>query len=426
MNEKNIFSNIKSEFPFFEKNQDLIYFDSAATSLKPKVVIEAVNNYYQNYSANPHTIDFSLAVTTGEIYEQCRQDVANFIHAQKKEVVFCPSTTFALNQIAYSLGKYLTEGDEIVLTTFEHGSLLLPFYRLVKEKKVVLKFIEVDSEGLITNENLKKALSKKTRIVAFASMNNSVGTINNVKELTQVVKNFEIEKKSLDEWPFEKALVLVDGAQSVAHITTDVSDWNIDFFAFSGHKLFGPTGIAVWWGKAQWISLMEPLLLGGGMNSNLSKDGNFTLINPPESFEGGTPNVAGVFGLQAAIKYVTEIGVENIHQYEKELKTYAVEQFKKHLVNKVVLYNEKQESGILLFSVPNVASEDVATYLDSKKIALRSGTFCARLISEAIKCDSSLRASLSIYNTKSDIDYLISTLQKAFENGGDFLDEFFN
>jgi len=188
------FSNFKSDFPFFKKNHDLVFFDSAATSLKPKIVIDAVNNYYQNYSTNTHSVDFLLAMETKNIYENCRQDIADFINCQNNEIIFCPSATFAFNQIAYSLSLYLKAGDEIVLTACEHSSLLLPFYRLVQEKKIILKFIEVSDEGLITVEKLKKVLTKKTKIVAFANMNNSFGTINNVKKLTEIVKNFQIEE----------------------------------------------------------------------------------------------------------------------------------------------------------------------------------------------------------------------------------------
>lgn len=425
MNKTKNFSKIKAEFPFFKKNRNLVFFDNAATSLKPKVVIDAVNDYYQNYGANIHTQDFPLAVKTKEVYESCRQDVADFINAQKDEVVFCPSTTFALNQIAYSLEQYLTEGDEIVLTMFEHSSLLLPFYRLAAEKKVILKFIDVASDGLITEANLKKVLTKKTRLVAFANMNNSLGTINDVKKLTKVVKNFKIAKKSLTAWPFAKALVLVDGAQAVNHLPTNVKQWDIDFFTFSAHKLFGPTGIAVWWTKAEWLALLQPLILGGGMNGRIYKDGSYTLVDGPDRFEGGTPNIAGVFGLKAAIKYLTTIGIGNIYQYEQDLKEYALKQLKAHFADKIVIYNQEQKSGMILFNVVNVAAEEVASYLGKEHIALRSGNFCAKLLAEKIPCASSLRISFSIYNNKKDVDRLILALQKGFENGGDFLNEFF-
>ncbi|MGL5268487.1 MAG: aminotransferase class V-fold PLP-dependent enzyme [Spiroplasma sp.] len=425
MSDKTIFSNIKSDFPFFKKNSDWVFFDGAATNLKPRVVIEAINNYYQNYSTNPHSIDYPLAVEAINIYENCRQDIAEFINAQNNEIIFCPSATFALNQIAYSVGKYLESGDEIVLTTCEHSSLLLPFYRLAQEKKITLKFVEVTNDGLVKEENLKKVLTKKTRIVAFASMNNSFGTVNDVKKLTKIVKNHQIEKISSENWPFKKVLVLIDGAQAVSHIVTNVSEWDIDFFTFSAHKIFGPTGIAVWWAKIKWLNFLQPLILGGGMNGRIYKNGTFSFLKPPYCFEAGTPNIAGVFGLQAAINFVRKIKISNIYQHEKELKKYAVNQFKKRLGKKIVIYNEQQESGILLFNVTNVFAEDVANYLGHKKIALRSGNFCAKLISEIINCASSLRVNFSIYNSKEDIDQLISALESGFKDGGDFLNEFF-
>lgn len=425
MKNKKNFSNIKSDFPFFKKNRNLVFFDSAATSLKPKVVINAINNYYQNYGTNTHNIDFPLAIETKNIYDSSRQIVANFINAQNHEVIFYPSATFALNQIAYSLGFYLEEGDEIVLTNYEHSSLLLPFYRIAQERKIILKFIETQNQGLITVESLKKVLTNKTRIVAFANMSNSFGSVNDVKELTKIIKKHQIEKMSLKKWPFEKILVLIDGAQAIAHVKTDVKDWNIDFFTFSGHKIFGPTGIAIWWAKSKWLNLLQPLILGGGMNGRIYQDGNFTLLDAPDKFEAGTPNIAGVFGLKSAIEYVMKIGLANIYYHEKQLKKYAVEELKKHFFNKITIYNEQEESSILLFNVDNVFAEDVANYLGHKKIALRSGNFCAKLLSEVLTCASALRVSFSIYNSEKDVDKLVLALEQGFKDGGDFLNGFF-
>lgn len=425
MSNKKNFSNFKSDFPFFKKNSDWVFFDGAATNLKPQVVIEAISSYYQDYSTNTHSIDYPLAIETRNIYESCRQDIAEFINGQNNEIIFCPSATFALNQIAFSIGQYLKPGDEVVLSTCEHSSLLLPFYRLAQEKKIILKFVEVTDEGLIIEENLKKVLTKKTRIVAFANMNNSFGTVNDVAKLTKIVKSYQIEKLSVENWPFQQALVLIDGTQAIIHMVTNVSKWNIDFFTFSAHKLFGPTGIAIWWAKAVWLKFLQPLILGGGMNGRIYKDGTFTLIEPPYCFEAGTPNIAGVFGLKAAINYVRKIKLENIFQNEKALKKYAIEQFEQYLGNKIVIYNKKQETAILLFNVVNVFAEDVANYLGHKKIALRSGNFCAKLISEVLNCGSSLRVSFSIYNNKEDVDQLVSALKQGLNDGGDFLNEFF-
>lgn len=416
---------IKNDFPWFKNHPDLVFFDSAATTLKPKVVIDAVTNYYQNYGTNSHSSDFPLGYETNKIYQDTRETVAQLIKCQPNEVVFCASTTFALNQIAYSLSFYLKPGDEILLTVSEHSSLLLPFYRLAQEKKIILKFIEVTDDGLITIENLKKALTNKTRIVAFANVNNSFATVNDVKAITKVINNYQLKNLSEVEWPFEKILVVIDGAQAVSHIETNVKDWAIDFFAFSGHKIFGPTGIAVWWIKAEWLPLLKPLILGGGMSGRIDKDGHFTLLEPPDVFEAGTPNLAGVFGLKLAIEYLLKVGVTTIAQHQKQLKQYALSQFKKNLADKVTIYNERQGAATLLFNVNNVFAEDVANYLGHKNICLRSGNFCARLLSDVIKSASSLRVSFFIYNTEKDVDKLVLALQQGFKDGGDFLNDFF-
>lgn len=424
-NKNSNFSKIKNDFPFFKNHRDLIFFDNAATTLKPKIVIRAVSDYYQKYNTNTHSNDFPLALETNNLYQDTRKTVAQLINCQSNEVIFCSSTTFALNQIAYSLSFYLKPGDEIVLTTCEHSSLLLPFYRLAEEKKIILKFIEVTIDGMITIENLKKVLTNKTRVVAFANVNNSFATVNDVKEITKVINNYQLKNLVEIEWPFKKILVIIDAAQGISHVKTNVKDWAIDFLAFSGHKIFGPTGIAVWWTRTEWLSLLKPLILGGGMNGRIYKDGHFTFLNPPDVFEGGTPNLAGVFGLKAAVEYLLKIGVTNITQHQKQLKQYAIGQFKKYLADKVTIYNERQGTGTLLFNVNNVFAEDVANYLGHKNICLRSGNFCAKLLSEVIKCASSLRISFFIYNSEKDIDKLILALQQGFKDGGDFLNDFF-
>lgn len=419
------FSKIKNDFPFFKSHPDLVFFDNAATTLKPKIVIDTINNYYQEYSTNIHNTDFPLAFATNNLYQDTRKTVAELINCQANEVIFCASTTFALNQIAYSLSFYLKPGDEVLLTTSEHSSLLLPFYRLAQEKKVILKFIEITNDGLITIENLKKSLTNKTRIVAFANVNNSFASVNDVKTIAKVINNYQLKNLSETEWPFKKIFLVIDGAQAISHVKTNVKDWAIDFFAFSGHKIFGPTGIAVWWTKTEWLPLLKPLILGGGMSSRIDKNGHFTFLKPPDVFEGGTPNIAGVFGLKVAIEYLLKIGVTNIAQHQNQLKQYAISQFKKNFPNKITIYNEKQGTGTLLFNVDNIFAEDVANYLGCRNICLRSGDFCAKLLSEVIKSVSSLRISFFIYNTEKDVDKLIIALQQGFKDGGDFLNDFF-
>lgn len=424
-NNSNSKYNYRQDFPFFNNNDNLVFLDSAATSLKPKVVLEAIISYYEKYSINTHSTDYALASQAKENYESCRDTVAQFINCARNEVVFCSGTTFAFNQLAYSLEKFLQPGDEVVLTNCEHGSLLLPFYRLKAQKNIVLRFIDVNNDGLITKEKLQAVLNKKTRVVAFANMNNSLGTVNDVEGLTKIIKDFKLPQLDEKIWPFKEIFVAIDGAQSAVHVKSDVKKWNIDFFAFSGHKVFAPTGIGIWWAKSQWLNTFAPLIVGGGMNGRIYQDGTYTLLKPPYCFEAGTVNVAGVFGLKAALEYFLKIGIDTLYHHEKVLKQYAIKKFKAILQDKVTILNENEPVGTLLFNVNSAAAEDVATYLGSKNICLRSGTFCAKLITSVIGCASALRVSFLIYNNEEDIDRLVLALKQGIDQGGDFLNEFF-
>lgn len=417
---KNIF---KKDFPFFEKN-DIVFLDNAATSLKPKVVIEAINSYYYNFSTNTHSTDYSLAFKTNEICQEARKTIAQFINCENEnEIVFSSGATASFNQIAYSLEKFLEDGDEIVTTKTEHGSLLLPFFRIKEKKNIVIKYIEVNENGLITASNLKKTITSKTKIVFFSNMNNSLGSLNNTEELTKIIKNYKIKKS--EKWIFNEIIVIVDAAQAAAHIKTDVVKWNIDFFSLSGHKIFGPTGISFWWSKTKWLKLLEPMLLGGGMNSRIYNDGTFKLTKIPHRFEAGTQNIAGIFGLKAAIEYIMKIGFTKIYNHEKELKEYAIKQLKSNFKNKIIIYNQEFEVGTLLFNIKNVAAEEVSSFLGDHNIAVRSGNFCSKLINEVINCSSTIRISFLIYNDKKDVDRLIEAIKLGFEQGGDFLNGLF-
>lgn len=424
-NKNNDFSKIKLDFPFFKKNPHLVYLDTAATSLKPQVVIDALIEYYERYCINTHSQDYPLATQGNEIFENTRKVVARFINCDSDEVVFCPSATFAYNQIAFGLEPYLQAGDEILLSSLEHSSLLLPFYRLVENKNIKLKFIETSSDGIITIDNLKKVLTSKTKVVAFANINNSLSAKNNTQELANFIKDYGNNNLKDDKWVFKNILVVIDGAQGVAHVETDVKNWNIDFFSFSGHKIFGPTGIGVWWGKKQWLNMLQPLLLGGAMNGRIYKDGSYSLLDSPYRFEGGTQNIAGVFGLRAAIKYILNIGINNIYNHEINLKNYAVKQLKKHIGSNIEIYNSNIKSGNLIFNIKNVFAQDVANYLGTQNICVRSGTFCAKLLPETVNAEVTVRVSFYIYNTVADIDSLTSALKKGINEGGDFLNEFF-
>ncbi|WP_308150136.1 MULTISPECIES: aminotransferase class V-fold PLP-dependent enzyme [unclassified Spiroplasma] len=424
-NKNSDFNNIKLDFPFFKKKPNLTYLDTAATSLKPQVVIDAIQEYYEKYCINTHSQDYPLAEEGNEIFEDTRKVIAQFINSDSDEVVFCPSATFAYNQIAFGLAPYLQPEDEVLLSSLEHSSLLLPFYRLMESKNIKIKFIETRSDGIITIENLKKMLTPKTRVVAFANVNNSLAIVNNTQQLTKSIKDYGSTNLKDDKWVFKNIVVVVDGAQAIGHIETDVKNWNIDFFAFSGHKIFGPTGIGVWWGKKQWLNMFQPLLLGGGMNGRIYKDGTYNLLDSPYRFEGGTQNLAGVFGLRVAIAYILNIGIKNIYHHEINLKNYAVQQLRKHIGNKIEIYNGDIKSGNLIFNIKKVFAQDVSNYLGTQNICVRSGTFCAKLLPETVNAEATVRASFYIYNTRADVDALVLALKKGINEGGDFLNEFF-
>lgn len=427
MNKKiNINDNtFKTDFPFFKNNPDLVYLDTAASSLKPQIVIDVVSDYYKKYCINPHSQDYQLAVKGNDIFEDTRKTISKFINSNENEIVFYPSATFAYNQIAFGLEKYLQENDEILLTTLEHSSLLLPFYRLIQTKKIKIKFIETNKQGVITVESLKKVLTPKTRIVAFANINNSLAIENDTETLTNFIKEYGKKNVKSDNWIFKNILVIIDGAQSIGHIKTDVKNWNIDFFGFSGHKVFGPTGIGVFWGKNEWLNMLDPLILGGGMNDDIYENGKFNLLDSPYRFEGGTQNIAGVFGLGAAIKYLLNIGIENIRNHEILLKKYAIEQLTAHLGNNIEIYNIDGNSSNIIFNIKKVFAQDVANFLGTQNICVRSGTYCAKLLPNIINTEVTIRLSFYIYNCKKDIELLVIALKKGINEGGDFLNEFF-
>ncbi|WP_342263592.1 aminotransferase class V-fold PLP-dependent enzyme [Spiroplasma endosymbiont of Clivina fossor] len=400
--------NIKKDFPFFQKNKNIVYLDNSATSLKPQCVIDNIINYYLKYSTNPHNTDFLLAYDCNENIQKIRKLVAEFINGKDSEIIFTPSTTFGLNQLALGLEALISKDDEILLTMAEHSSNLLPWYRLAKTKQAKIKYIGLE-DLTITITNVKKLLTPKTKIVSFANISNVLGTVNDTKAICQAIKQYN-----------PNIIVIIDGAQSVGHIKTDVQDWDIDFLVFSGHKMLGPTGIGILWGKNMMLSKLAPMLLGGGNNAIINENRTYSLVQGYMGFESGTQNIAGIFGLQEAIKYLQNIGLETIHNYITSLKDYAVNEIRRENLD-VTIYNPNAKSGILVFNVNNVAAHDVSVNLaNNHNICLRSGIHCASLIDQVLGVESSLRASFYIYNTKEDVDKLII----ALKTGGNFIDDF--
>ncbi len=398
---------IKQDFPIFNQkinDETLVYLDNAATSQIPKFVEEKVRDFNEKERANVHRGVHALGLRATNQYESSRQKVANFIGANNaKEVIFTSGCTDSLNLVAASFGEQnIQAGDEILVSIMEHHSNLLPWQQLAKRKQAKLNFIEINSDGLLDIENLKSKISSKTKIVALTHVSNVLGTINPIKELTDLAHE-------------KGAIVVVDGAQAVGHFPIDVAELNVDFYAFSGHKMFAPTGIGVLYGKKDLLDKMPPYRLGGEMIANVTREGA-TWAEVPYKFEAGTPNIAGAIGLGAAIDYLQSLDFELIQKHEQELTSYALEKLKNVLG--LTIYGPQKSNGrigVISFNLKNIHPHDLATALDLDGIEVRAGHHCAQPLMASLNTESTVRASLSIYNTKDDIDKLVSSLHEAKE-----------
>ncbi len=403
---------IKQDFPIFNQkinDETLVYLDNAATSQIPKFVEEKVRDFNEKERANVHRGVHTLGLRATNQYESSRQKVANFIGANNaKEVIFTSGCTDSLNLVAASFGEQnIQAGDEILVSIMEHHSNLLPWQQLAKRKQAKLNFIEINSDGLLDIENLKSRISSKTKIVALTHVSNVLGTINPIKELTDLAHE-------------KGAIVVVDGAQAVGHFPIDVAELNVDFYAFSGHKMFAPTGIGVLYGKKDLLDKMPPYRLGGEMIANVTREGA-TWAEVPYKFEAGTPNIAGAIGLGAAIDYLQSLDFELIQKHEQELTSYALEKLKNVLG--LTIYGPQKGNGrigVISFNLKNIHPHDLATALDLNGIEVRAGHHCAQPLMASLDTESTVRASLSIYNTKDDIDKLVSSLHEAKEFFSEF------
>ncbi len=402
---------VRKDFPMLNgkmmHDHPLIYFDNGATTLKPQVVIDAVCDYLTNYSGNAHRGDYDLSHEVDEQYEKTREIVKDFIHARRKEeIVFTSGTTDSLNLVAYGYGKtHLKAGDEILITVAEHASNTLPWFDIANEVGAVVKFVELDEKGRLTLENVQMAMSEKTKILALAEVTNVLGYKAPMKEICSYAHQFN-------------AIVVADGAQSVPHQETNVYDTDVDFLAFSGHKMCGPTGVGVLYGKYDLLCEMKPTRLGGGSNSRYNSCGVVTLKNPPYKFEAGTPNIEGVIGLGSAITYLSHLTMRDIEAYEKELRNYCIDKMK--TLDNVELYNE-ESTGAIAFNIKGVFSQDAASLFNTYGIAVRAGQHCAKILDVFLHVSSTLRVTFYFYNTKDEIDQFIEVCKK----GDDFLDAFF-
>lgn len=395
--------DFKKDFPIFE-NRDISYLDSGATSQKPQYVINAVEEFYKKFNANPHRGAYSLSLEATEQYENTREKIAKFINARnKEEIIFSKNASESLNLIAYSYGlSNLKQNDEVVLSIMEHHSNLVPWQFVTKQTNSILKYMYINNEFELSKEEIESKITDKTKVVGITHISNVLGTINNVKEIIKYA-----HKKG--------AIVIVDASQSIPHTKVDVQDLDADFLVFSGHKMFAPLGIGVLYGKKELLNKMPPFLMGGDMIEYVYEQ-NTTYAPLPNKFEAGTQNVEGVVGLGAAIDYIKSIGYETINKVEQEVTEYAVnELYKLNFIEMYVTPNKQNHSSVVSFNVKRVHPHDVASILDVNGVCIRSGNHCAQPLLRYMGMDSTCRASFSIYNTKEDVDKLVDALNKTYK-----------
>lgn len=385
----------REDFPMLKN--DLIYLDNGATTQKPKVVIDAMNYYYENICANTHRGDYDISYKVDIAYENARKNVADFINAKREEIVFTSGATESLNMIVNGFfANILDPGDEVLLTLSEHASNVLPWFKLAKNKGIEVNYIELDSTLHVTINNVLNAITPKTKVISLAGITNVVGDERPLKEICRIAHENNI-------------FVVVDGAQSVPHMKTDVTDMDCDFLVFSAHKMCGPTGVGVLYGKRELLENIDPVNLGGGMNESFDSVDEVYLKELPTRLEAGTPNIAGVIGLSAAIDYLKKIKMENIQLYEIKLKKYLVSKLKN--IPHINIVNEECDSGIVAFNVDGVFAQDVAYYLNKYHICVRAGNHCAKILKNAIGVKNTVRVSLYFYNTEEEIDKLVDLLK---------------
>ena len=395
--------NIKKQFPIFNnkvQNNDLVYLDSANSSQKPRIVIDRIYNFYSKEFSNVGRSVHYLAVAATNLYEQTRTSVQKYINASdKNEIVFTKGATEAINLVANTFGqKYLDEGDEVLITELEHHSNYVPWHFLRKSKKIKIEFAEVNDQGEVTLEEIKKKITDRTKIICVTHLSNVTGAILPIKEIVRLAHSKSIP-------------VLVDGCQGAPHLKLDMQDLDCDFYAISGHKMYGPTGIGVLYAKKKWLEDLPPYQGGGGMIREVKKKG-ISYGELPNKYEAGTMATAQVIAFNESIKFLEKIGIENIEKHEKDLLDYAVDLLgKNNSVN--IIGNPKNKGGVISFTIEGIHPHDIATILDEDGVAIRAGHHCCQILHEKLGLPATARASFGVYNTKDDIDQLNNSINNC-------------
>ena len=393
---------IRNDFPFIQNNKDLIYFDNAATTQKPKCVLDEITFFYSNYNSNVHRGVYKIAEEATIKYESTRDSIANFINADNRDsIIFTSGATEAINLIAYGWARNkLTRGDHILLSEMEHHSNIVPWQIIANELGLIIDYIPINSDYELDLEDIDKYFHSNTKIVSIVHQSNVLGTINPIKKIIKYAQSCNV-------------LTVIDACQSIVHQEIDVQNLDCDFLVFSGHKLYGPTGVGVLYGKMDSLNQMSPFMGGGEMIDKVTKE-NFTMNKIPWKYEAGTPQICQVIALKSAIEYLQKIGIDNINNYEKQLFDYALTKLRD--INSIEFYNPNHNNGpIITYNFENVNSYDYTKILDTMNIAIRTGHHCAQPLHECLKIPSSNRLSLSFYNTIEEIDFFISATKKALQ-----------
>ncbi len=388
----------REDFEIF--NSGLIYFDNAATTQKPRQVVDSIVDYYTKYTANIHRGDYDNGIKAASYYEATRTRTKEFINAREdNEIVFTKGATESLNMIVFGYMLYsLKFGDEVILNKAEHASNILPWLILSKRIGFKIVYANLDKNYNLKVEALEEKITPKTKVIALAHITNSVGDIRDLYKISKICRKNDI-------------MLVVDATQSIGHLKTDVQRDDIDFLFFSAHKMLGPTGVGVLYGKLEYVDKIVPLEYGGGMNVDFDSLDNVSLKPLPERLEAGTRHISGVIAFKEALDYLDNIGIEKIHEYELELKRYLVQKFKE--LGNIEIYNEKTDSAIVLFNVTDYFSQDVSFYLNRYNICIRAGNHCTKLLKEDLLVKNTCRISLYFYNTKEEIDKVVSLLKDS-------------